>query len=556
MSEVRPPPGGVAGTLYAAVTRRWRSYVAALLAVSAISMLIGLVLGRFRIANSSMLYLIAVLAVAVWGGRGAAIVASLASFLAFNWFFVEPVHTFTVADPQEWVALLLFLLTAIVTGQLAAALRQQAEEAVQRRREAEEREREAVVLYDVTRLVADPDLDRALQAVAERIREELDLATVAIKLAAEGGEQIRALAGSDTEALTRIRGASGPPEGLLGEGQPPTHAGRGTPGRWVRVVAARARAVSTPARAVLLVPIKLNTQRVGALLLVRKGGGAFSGSDDRLLGTVAVQLSWALERERLRRVSTEGEILRRTDELKSALLNAVSHDLRTPLASIIASAGSLRQQDVRWSPRERGEFAQAIEEEALRLNRLVGNLLDLSRIEGGSLQPEKGWYDLSALVDDVLGRLRPLTGGHPITVNVPDDLPPIHFDYVEIDQVLSNLVENAVKYTPRGTALVVAAQMVPGAVAVTVEDRGPGIPPEALPRVFERFYRVGGIGDRQGMRPTGTGLGLAVVRGLVEAHGGRVWAEPRPGGGARFTFTLPASATAAASAGAQLESVG
>jgi two-component system, OmpR family, sensor histidine kinase KdpD len=213
----------------------------------------------------------------------------------------------------------------------------------------------------------------------------------------------------------------------------------------------------------------------------------------------------------------------------------VSHDLRTPLASIIASAGSLRQDDVNWTNDDRHEFIRTIEHEAGRLNAIIGNLLDLSRMEAGILRPEKGWYDLGALVDDVLGRLRPITARHDVEVDIPEDLPPIELDYVEVDEILTNLIENAVKYTPPGGEIRVAARQAPGEVEVEVADRGPGVPPDALPRLFDPFYRTE---DARRQRK-GTGLGLAVAKGLVEAHGGRIRGENRAGGGARFVFTLP-----------------
>jgi two-component system sensor histidine kinase KdpD len=284
------------------------------------------------------------------------------------------------------------------------------------------------------------------------------------------------------------------------------------------------------------VPIRAAQLRVGAIVLVRGSESPdFTTNDDRLLSAVANQLGLAVERLRLREEATEGEVLRRTDELKSALLNAVSHDLRTPLSSIIASAGSLLQEDVAWTEDERRDFAVAIEEEAGRLNRLVGNLLDLSRIEVGALLPEKRWYDLGTLVADVVGRLRSVTTQHRFIADVEDDLPPVPLDYVEISEVLCNLIENAAYHTSSGTEIRVSARCAGDQVEVEVADRGPGIPPEALPRVFEPFYRA----HTAGPRPAGTGLGLAVSKGLVEAHGGRIWAENRPGGGARFVFTLP-----------------
>jgi two-component system sensor histidine kinase KdpD len=267
------------------------------------------------------------------------------------------------------------------------------------------------------------------------------------------------------------------------------------------------------------------------------GTDRFDSADDRLLSAAAGQIGLAVERDRLRKDATEAEILRRTDQLRSALLNAVSHDLRSPLAAIMASAGSLRQQDVAWSEEERQGFAQAIEEEAERLNRLVGNLLDLSRIEGGSLRPEMSWYDLGVLVDDVVERLRPITARHRVRLSVPDDLPPVWLDPVEIGEVLYNLVENAAKYAPPDTEITIQVRRDANAVSVAIADRGPGLPAAAIPRLFDPFYRV--IDGRP--HPRGLGLGLAIVKGLVEAHGGRVWAENRAGGGARFTFTLPLS---------------
>jgi two-component system sensor histidine kinase KdpD len=285
-----------------------------------------------------------------------------------------------------------------------------------------------------------------------------------------------------------------------------------------------------------VVPIMAQDERVGTMVLARAPDGPpFTATVDRLLAAVAAQLAVALERARLRREATEAEVLRRADELKTALLSAVSHDLRTPLATISAAADSLLHEGVVWSNEERTEFARDIAEEARRLDRLVTHLLDLSRIEGGTLRPQKAWHDLSGLVEEVLARLESLTANHRVTVEIPDDLPPLLLDYVEIDQVLTNLIENATKYTPPGTEVAIRAAQAGRQAHIEVADRGSGLPPEALARVFERFYRVEG----PGIRPRGTGLGLAVAKGLVEAHGGRIWAENRPDGGVRFVFALP-----------------
>ncbi len=511
-----------------AFSRPWVGYATALALTALVTGLVALVRQVIDIAGISMLYLVAVLASAVAFGAGPAIVASVASFVASDFFFVRPLYTLTVSQAEEWVDLLLLLLTGSITGYLAAALRGRA-------RTAQRREREALVLYDVVRLVNDPDLHRALVAVAERLRRELELAAAIIDL--EAGEQLTVRAESGERNALELARSSLASSLVLEAGRPPTDVRRASPGRWIRVVSPIVRKPGTAAGQHRLhkVPVNLGGREAGSIVLVRQPDApAFSASDDRLLSAVANQLGLAIERVQLREEAAEAEIVRRADELKTALLNAVSHDLRTPLSSIIASAGSLLQEDVSWTEEERRDFAHAIEEEAERLNRLVGNLLNLSRIEAGSLRPDKGWYDFGALVDDVLGRLRPLTAGHSLVVDVPDDLPPVSLDYVEVDEVLSNLIENAAKYAPAGAEIRVAAQRADGELEVEVADRGPGIPPDALPHLFEPFYRVPNAG-----RPKGTGLGLAVAKGIVEAHGGRIWAENRAEGGARFAFTLP-----------------
>ncbi|HEV8638946.1 MAG TPA: ATP-binding protein [Chloroflexota bacterium] len=508
---------------------RWLGHLAALAAVALMTVFIALVLARVHIANIAMLYLFAVLATALLFGSGPAVVASIAAFLTFDFFFTEPYHTFTVADPGEWVALLLFLVTALVTGQLMAALRRRA-------REAEQRQREAAVLYDVTRLMTGANLEQALHDVAERLRAGLELAAVAIRLRVDDRLSARAAVGEHDALLLAGQTASAPGQ-LLQAGEPPTGGQRGRPGRWVRFVPPRTPGAAKPTAGRLhLVPVQAAAGRAGEVVLVRpERRSAFSDADTRLLSAVAAQLGSAVDRTRFQREATEAEILRGTDELRRALINAVSHDLRTPLATIIASADTLRQRNVDWSEDERDGFARGIGEEAHRLNRIVGNLLDLSRIEAGALRPDKRSYDLGALVDEVVGRLRPLTAGHRVVVSVPDDLPPLRLDYVEIDQVLSNLIENAAKYAPPGTEIAVSARRLDHEAEVEVADRGPGIPAAALPRLFEPFYRL----DGDARRPQGSGLGLTVARGLVEAHGGRIRAENRADGGARFVFTLP-----------------
>jgi len=510
------------------LSRPWFGYLCALALTALVTGAVALIRVVAEVGNASMLYLLAVMASAVLFGRGPAILASIASFLAFNFFFVEPHYTLSVTSNDEVVSLLLLLIAGVITGQLTALLRQRA-------REAQSREREAVVLYDVVRLMADPERERALTAVAERIRTELELSAVVIVFGKQSPIRVQADTG-DSEAIALAREAMGPAEMVLGGGQAPTASQRGQPGRWIRVVPPTARTIARlRSDRVRSVPVNLRGQPVGSIILVRKHGARkFSPANDRLLSAVAHQLGLALERLSLQREATEAEVLRRTDELRKALLNAVSHDLRTPLSSIMASAGSLRQDDVSWTEAQRGEFAEAIETEAERLNRLVGNLLDLSRIEAGSIRPEKSWYDLGSLINEVAGRLRAVTAGHKLIFDISEGLPPVLFDYVEIDQVITNLIENAVKYTPAGTEISVSARAAGDEVQVQVADRGPGILEAAIPRVLDAFFRASDSGTAKG-----SGLGLAVAKGLVGAHGGRIRVENREGGGARFVFTLP-----------------
>jgi two-component system, OmpR family, sensor histidine kinase KdpD len=266
----------------------------------------------------------------------------------------------------------------------------------------------------------------------------------------------------------------------------------------------------------------------------RPGTGVFRAEDQRTLTTFVDQAALALERARLSGEAAQTAALTQSDELKSALLAAVSHDLRTPLASIKASATSLLDNSVEWDRATRQDFLEAIDEETDRLTLMVSNLLDLSRIEGGALRPQKDWYDIDELIVDVRARLAPRTRTHPLTVDVQPDLPLLRFDYVQIAQVLVNLIENAVKYTADGTPIAVAAHQVPGAIEISVHDDGPGIPREHQLRLFDKFYRA-----YAATAAPGAGIGLAISKGLVEAHGGTIWVESEPASGTTFRFTLP-----------------
>jgi two-component system, OmpR family, sensor histidine kinase KdpD len=496
-----------------------RGYAIAAVAV-AVASGINALLGPLHLANGSMFYLAAVLVVAIAAGRGPAIVAAAGSFVAFNYLFTEPRFSLVVNDPDDVVALLTFLLVAVVTSQLAAALRERVEL-------AGAREREARLLHDLAALLATRPLRQALEGIAERIHAGLEVDTVRIEL---DEPRVRPVLAGDASLLRDVRA-----EDVLGPAQLDDASASSEVGRWRRVTRPHPPGVASPARSRRIPIPRSDGQAAGAMLLaIDEQRRDVPERLTRLLATVAGQIGIAAEQETLRRASTESELLRRTDHLRSRLLDAVSHDLRTPLASIIAAAGSLRQTDVAWSDEDRHDFAAAIEQEAERLNRIVGNLLDLGRIQDGTLVPRREWHDPAVVLGDAIERLRSSLPGRPIELDLPTDLPEVLLDAVEIDQVVANLVENAAHVSPPREPITVTARIDRGELMVAVEDRGPGLPPGPAERLFEPFVR-GAAGSSEG----GSGLGLAIARGLVDAHGGRIWAEDRHGGGARVAFSLP-----------------
>ncbi len=286
------------------------------------------------------------------------------------------------------------------------------------------------------------------------------------------------------------------------------------------------------------VAIEVDGAARGSIWALRpRGLGQPVRGENRVLAAAADQIGRSIQRDRLLREATTAEVVRRGDALKSALLDSVSHDLRTPLASIRAAAGTLMDPDVSWPEDERREIAASIDREADRLNRLVSDLLDMSRIEAGELQPHAGLFALRDLVDDAVARLAVLRD-RDVRTDIPEGLPPVLVDEVFIGQVLTNMLDNAAKYAGPGAKVAVEAVADgPDRVRLTIEDDGPGVPDDALPRLFDKFYRVPRSGE--GAR-RGTGMGLAVVKGLVEAMGGTVQARRSVLGGLAIDIALRA----------------
>jgi two-component system sensor histidine kinase KdpD len=275
--------------------------------------------------------------------------------------------------------------------------------------------------------------------------------------------------------------------------------------------------------------------RIGVLGVRPDDPRRFHDAEQRaLLDVFAGQIASALERSRLAEQAQRANLEMEAERLRSSLLSSVSHDLRTPLSVITGAASALLQSEPEIAAEARRDLAETIHEEALRLNRLVRNLLEMTRLASGAVKIAKEWQPIEGVIGASLGRLEEQLRGRKVDVRVPSDLTPVPIDDLLIEQVFINLLENAAKYTPNGTPIDISAHRDRDTVVVEIADRGPGIPGDLVDRIFEKFYRL----PRESAGG-GAGLGLAICRAIVEAHGGRIWAENRDGGGAIFRFTLP-----------------
>ncbi len=492
----------------------------AVASVAAVSPIVGLLEQITDIANASSVYLVAVVASAVVAGPAAGIASAVAAVAAYNLLFTEPRFTLLVHETADWLTLLLLLGVGTVVGELAGAQRSRAEAAARR-------EREARTLAAASRaLVVTESLPETLAALTALLRDELDLARVWVGLVgASGIEEIVADTGpgtgqvvADYLVLQRTSGAE----------------------RWtqVRRPEQHLRGRDGGAGPVYRVPIESAGRVLGGLWIARRPGrGRFGTEETRLLASVADGIASAVERDRLVRESMDAEIARRSDAVKTALLDAVSHDLRTPLTAIRMAAARLAEAP-ELDAAERSAAAAEIETLVERLDRLVSNLLDLSRIESGTIRPRLAPRVLADVVVDSLTRNGARFAGSPIAVDIPEALPPVAVDDVLFEQALANVLENAVRHAP-GASIRISGRVVDGAVRLSVEDAGPGVSDAELPRLFERFYRPARPGSRG--RRAGSGLGLAVVKGFVEAMGGRVAARRSRLGGLAVDIDLPAA---------------
>ena len=479
----------------------------------AAALLVGLALQRtLGVSDIALVFLTAVLASAVTYGLWPALFSSFLSMLAYNFFFLPPIYTFTIADPANVLALIVFLIIAVIASNLTGRVRLQALAARQRAKMTED-------LYLFSRKLAGViQLDDLLWATAHQIAQMLKVRVV---LLLPAGETIEVRAGF-------------PPEDMIDEAD--LAAAKWT---WQHSQPAGRGADTLPGAKRLFLPMKTGRGSVGVIGLDSDSTGPILSPDQRrLLDALSDQAALAIERINLVADVDRTRLAAETERLRNALLTSISHDLRTPLASILGSATSLRTYRKSLDEKSQDELTAVIQEEAERLNRFIANLLDMTRLESGAVQSRNETVDIGDVVGSALQRATAVLAQHSVQLNIDAGLPMAQGDPVLLEQALFNLLDNAAKYTPARTTITLTARRDDGRIALQIADEGAGLPNDARERVFDKFYRVH-AGDSQ---RAGTGLGLAICRGFVEAMGGTITAGNRTDrAGAVFTIMLPAA---------------
>ena len=503
--ESRP----VAGRVFRR-TSPWSSYAKGLGVVALSTAVAWGTVSYLGASNIPMVYLLGVLIVAAYWGRGPAVLASVLSVVAYDFFFVSPYLTLTVSDPREVITFAVLLVTALVTGTLTVMIREQAEA-------AQQGERRTAALYAISRELMTYHRVANLAAVAARHIHELSNSRVAVLLPDQ--DKHLTLQTGEESAFVMDSKDAGVAQWVFNHGQ---RAGLGTD--------------TLPDAGALYLPLVASRGVIG-VLAVRpdQPRRLLASAQMHLLEAFTNQTAAAIERVLLAEEAQRAQLTIETERMRNAVLSAVSHDLRTPLATIVGATSSFLEQKEGLDPGASRGLIQAAYDEAIRLDRLVNNLLSMTRLEAGAVRLDKEWLPLEEVVGAALVRLEDRLEQRAVNTHLPSDSPLVLLDGVLIEQVLVNLLDNAIKYTPPDTPIDLSAEITTDRLSVEVADRGPGIPPGDHERIFDKFYRVATAGS------PGVGLGLSICRGIVEAHGGRMWAENRPGGGAVFRFTLPMS---------------
>jgi len=478
------------------------------LGLVALSTILGLLVrGELEPTNLVMLYLVSVVISAIFLGRGPSLLVAIASVLAFDFFLVPPYLTLAVSDTQYIITFVVLLVISLVISTLTTQVREQADAAIRR-------ESQTSSLYNLGRdLTSATDLDEVLRIIVSHIGQAFGR-EVAIFLPQNGRLHLFSSSPGYQPDENEIAVAVWAYE----YDQP---AGRGTD--------------TLPAASIRCQPLKTPNGIVGVLGVHPSEAGSFLTTEQRqTLAAFTNQAALAIERATLANQAQQAELLQATEKLQTALLNSISHDLRTPLVSITGALTSLDEQSESLSEENRKSLIVTAREEADRLNRLVGNLLSMTRIESGAIKLHLEPGDVQDVVGTALEQLGKRIANHQVQANIPPDFPLVPMDFTLIVQVLVNVLENAVKYSPENSRIEITADLLDGRAHLHIADRGVGIPPEDLARIFDKFYRV--------QRPesvSGTGLGLSISKGIVEIHHGSIYANAREGGGTIVTIELP-----------------
>jgi two-component system sensor histidine kinase KdpD len=498
----------------------WLRYGAALATVMLCSCAAALVRSFFEHANAVlaesnlvMVYLAGVILTAARFGRGPAVLASVLSVAAFDFFFVPPQFTFAVSDTQYLFTFAVMLGVALLFGSLTARIKTQAGD-------ASLRERRTAALYAMARqLSSSRGTLRLLEITVRHIADDFSCDVIGLMPDAAGRLEVMAGSAAAFSLSARERGVA---QWVFDTGQ---SAGLGTN--------------TLPSAEALYVPLNANRGPVGVLgIHPARLGSPLSSEQMNLLEAFASQAALAIECDRLADKAGAAQVQAETEKSRNALLSSVSHDLRTPLAGILGAASSLLEEDERLTPAARRDLAESIHEESRRMSRLVGNLLEMTRLDAGAVQLKKEPCPVEEIIGSALTRLEKPLDGRQVSAHIPANFPPVPMDVILMEQVLVNLLENAAKHTPPGSAIEISAAVADHVAVLEVADHGPGLAAGDERRVFEKFYR----GKTPGGTPGGTGgagLGLSICKAAVEAHGGRISAENRAGGGAVFKITLP-----------------
>lgn len=490
--------------------------------------------GRTEFAKGqwALLYLLIVGLVAGMSGVRPAILAAVLSFLCWNFFFLPPYGTFWVHDPKDWLSLLVFLIVATVMGMQTGRLRDREAEALARSLEM------AMMNQFSARLVSDASISDIAELLMNEVMQLTGACCGALFLADREKKlyEMMSVAGDDRQldpSVMRIAEWAYAQSKAIGLPRIERRSDPAASGWPISVDHTQAGAES--GRTDLFIPLQTAERQEGILYIgPRPDGRAYIISDVRPLVAAANQTAAFLERKLLQSAAVQADALREADRLKSTLVSSVSHELKTPIASITATVSNLAAEDIEWNAETIQPELASLQNDLDRLTASINALLDLSRLESAAWEPKKEWFELTdvlwAAVSKVPQKQKPR-----IHVSLPDSLPMICVDFTQMSRAVENLLTNALTYSPKDSPVLMSASVDENAIRIWVEDQGPGIPPDERGKIFEKFYR----GESSSRYASGTGLGLAVTREIVEFHGGRVWVEDVVPHGARFAVSLP-----------------